>query len=322
MEAVFVVKTADKEGNPIAGVFKKINQGYATIGWSYEEKLDLRKLKQKLDDGQDLEDDEKDAKRCLGFLTRVNVGDYLLYPNQPERGKFLTVKVVGEYDYSDGGDFRSFRPCEVIAKPVDVWDEIVPSKLRHRLGRPGRFSEVYDHAPLHEFLDRIEKAGKIPDNTDMHKAAVKRIHEKIRQTLPIEIQREFSRQDLSRILCGDLFERMGHAPLIQEGPAEAGSDIVVTVDDPLLPEIRVGVQVFSYEGDVEKAEIEKKLNQLLKGWQVNDLNYGVLLTTGYCTNVAKESLRCHNGKNPDRQVRLIDGGTLADLFIRYYPPNE
>ena len=41
---------------------------------------------------------------------------------------------------------------------------------------------------------------------------------------------------------------------VQEGPAEAGSDVVVTVGDPLLPdriEFQIGVQVFSSKGTVE-----------------------------------------------------------------------
>ena len=39
---------------------------------------------------------------------------------------------------------------------------------------------------------------------------------------------------------------MGYSFVVQEGPAEAGSDIVVILGSPLLPdsvEIRIGVQV-------------------------------------------------------------------------------
>ncbi len=99
MPAVFVVRTVH-DGQPIPGVFDELQAGRARIGWSYEDYLDLRLLLRKIKQGETLNEDEQAAKRCLGFLTRVEVGDYLLYPNQPERGRFSVVQVTGEYDYS------------------------------------------------------------------------------------------------------------------------------------------------------------------------------------------------------------------------------
>lgn len=115
---------------------------------------------------------------------------------------------------------------------------------------------------------------------------------------------------------------MGYTPDVQEGPGEAGSDIVVTVNDPLLPELRIGVQVFSYEGSVEAPSLRSKLNQLLHGWEDNTLDYGALFTTGRCSDEAKEELRRHNKTTPEKQVELIDGDVLADLFLKYFPPEE
>ena len=95
----------------------------------------------------------------MGFLTRVKPEDYLIYPHQPDRGQFSVVQVKGEYDYStqkDGlkEDFRSFRACLLTTpNPVDMYDEIVPSQLRQRLGRPGRFSEVYETKIILQILE-------------------------------------------------------------------------------------------------------------------------------------------------------------------------
>ena len=107
----------------------------------------------KVDRGELLNKDQQEAKRCLGFLTRVSPENYLFYPHQPDRGQFCVVRVTDEYDYSAKEDsldgFRSSRPCELITtEPVAMYDEIVPDQFRQRLGRPGRFSEVYDTGPL------------------------------------------------------------------------------------------------------------------------------------------------------------------------------
>ena len=95
----------------------------------------------------------------------------------------------------------------------------------------------------------------------------------------------------------------------------------VTVSSQLLPEdveFRVGVQVFSYKGNVAASSLEAKLNQLLSGWDENELDYGLLLTTGNCGEDAKRVLREHPDKRSEK-IRLVEGDQLADFFLRYFP---
>ena len=318
---VWVVKAVEEgSGRPVEGVFEELAAGKARIGWSYQDDLDLRIIRDK--GGRNLNDDQRWAKRCLPFLTRMQEGDLLLYPHQPERGKFSIVQVTGEYDYDAGlGDFRSVRPCKLIpGSPVNMYDEIVISSLRRRLGRPGRISLVYDTGPVVYLLNNLTKAGKIRDGSG--RAGVDRIHDELRKGLPEAIRREFSGHDFSRQLCNRLFERMDYNYVVQEGRGEAGADIVVTVGDVLLRDegFRVGVQVFAFEGNVYEGSLEGKLNQLLKGWDANDLDYGVLLTTAIPTDEALAVLDSHNKEHPQRHVKLIDGNMLADLFLKYFPP--
>ena len=101
------------------------------MGWSYQDNLDLRLLLGRIKQGERLDEDERGAKRCLGFLTRVKLEDYLLFTHQPERGLFSVVQVKDDYEYSTGkdgldGDFRSLRACSLkTPEPVDMYDEIV-----------------------------------------------------------------------------------------------------------------------------------------------------------------------------------------------------
>lgn len=329
MPNAFVVKTV-KHGLPVLGVFEELKAGRARIGWSWLHNLDLRLLHEKIKRGEPLDGDEQDARRCLGFLTRVNPKDYLLYPHQPRRGQFSVVQVTGDYGYSAEQDslvedFRSFRPCLLkTPEPVDMDDPDVPSQLSYRMGVPGRFSQISDTSSLLIFLEALASFSN-RRQVSSKQARVERIHNELRGKLPEAIHREFSRADLSRNFCSDLFERMGFTPEVQEGPSEAGSDIVVTIGSPLLPnecEFRIGVQVFSYQGRVGESSLRNKLKQLLEGWKDNALDYGVLLTTGRCSEAAVVALHDHNKRNPRKLVRLIEGNELADLFLKHFPPGK
>ena len=319
----FVVRAAER-GWPILGVFDALLDGRATIGWSRFDNQNLRVIDKTLSEGGTLDENQQEARLCLGFLRNPSFGHYLLYPHQPEGRQFFVVKVDGDYDYGPAGkDFRSFRPCVAVTpKPVSMYDAMVPAKLRYDLGRQGRFYEIHDTAAFASFLYDIAHTGQ----TDYsNRPALSRIHRNLRKHIPEALATEFSRHDLSRKFCSQLFERMGHSVDVQEGRYEKGSDIVVTLGDSLLPDdvqFRIGVQVFAYVGEVAKLDLVGKLEQLLKGWVANDLRFGVLLTTGRCSAEARDAVIEHNRANGDRLIRLIDASDLADLFLRYFPPEE
>ena len=110
---------------------------------------------------------------------------------------------------------------------------------------------------------------------------------------------------------------------VREGPRERGSDLIVTVGDFLFPDevrFRVDVQVFAYTDYVGVEALEAKLNQLVRGWEENALDYGVLLTTGEIREESRKLVLEHNSENRDRRVRLIDGRELAMQFLKYFPP--
>ncbi|MDE0205677.1 MAG: restriction endonuclease [Candidatus Tectomicrobia bacterium] len=327
---VYVLKAVDSDGTPIPGVFDELRAGRARMGWSYQDNLDLRLIMARLEAGEELDEDQLEARRhCRRLLTDVKDGDYLIYPHQPVRRHFTAVRVTGDYDYSPAdpalnGDFRSCRPCSVVTpEPINYNDAIVPARLRHLLGIRGAFFRPSDQGLFFEFLRNLPAAGRIQDGSNA--SSLRRIHSRLQETLPGMLHREFPAADLSRGFCSELLERMDDIYELQEGPGEIGSDIVVTVTHDFLPEnvdIRIGVQVFSYGDRVEEWHLNEKLKQLLNGWEHNSLTYGALLTTGECGDEARNRLREHNRDNPNRLVSLIEGVDLADLFLRYFPPGN
>ena len=48
MTTVYVLKTVDKDtGQPISGVFEELKANRARMGWSWDDKLDLRVIQKK-----------------------------------------------------------------------------------------------------------------------------------------------------------------------------------------------------------------------------------------------------------------------------------
>ena len=65
MPAAYVVKTV-AEGQPFPGVFGELKAGRARIGWSYQDNLDLRLLLGRIEQGEQLNEDERDACNASG----------------------------------------------------------------------------------------------------------------------------------------------------------------------------------------------------------------------------------------------------------------
>ncbi len=326
MPHAYVVKAVsdDVPTYSIPGVFESLARGKARIGWSFEDGLDLRSLASKAEAGKPFNRKEEDAWRCIGFLNRVECGDYLFYPHQPEYGLVAIAQVDkknGHYQFgaeSDAldGDFRSYRKCCLLTKEALNWrDPIVPPALKRKLGLQGRFYQLYDEDLVESVIEHLDEAGA--EAVAGFESRFERIRSVLSAGLPQLIQREFPRQDLTG-LCDELFTRMGYPVAVHEGPSERGADLLVTVTSPLFAqEFTVGVQVFSYEGAVLPEDLQVKLDQLLSGWKENGLDYGVLLTTGSCGKSGADLIEHHNHKRPTRPVVLIEGTGLAQLFLRH-----
>ena len=324
--AVFVVRTADASGQSLPGIFDELEDGRARLGCSWSDRQDLRLIRERIDENAELDATEREARGCLPFLISVDVEDYLIYPNQPYKGKFSVVQVTGEYDYSKPeeelrGGFRSYRDCRLITPDygIDRYATIVSARLRQDIGRPRCIYRLDDPVAFFTFLEEHSESGT--RRNDPARDSIRKIHQVLRHYLLQLIRMEFAAHDFSGPFCAGLLERMGYAADVQEGPADSGPDIVAAVTHPLVPPtFRIGVQVFGFHGAVEETQLVEKLEQLLLGWTRNSLDYGVLLTTGGCTEEARTAVSGHNENNPDRPVRLIEGDDLVDLFLKHFPP--
>jgi len=314
MRRAWIVKTTD-DGVPVPGIYESATKGLARIGWSSTDELNLRLFNST--PSHALTDDQKKASRCRRFLTDITRDDLLVYPRQPDYARFFVCQVVGDYDYlpahlSLDGDFRSARKCDVVLQPMTIDDPRVPQLLAARMRLPGRLNELYDLQLLEDLIDRIN-AGVTEDPPSA------RIRRRMRKEILTSIRAEYPNKVFTTTLLPALFRALGHENIdIQEGAGEAGSDVVVSIASPLLPrELRIGVQGFAYEGEVASAELARKLEQLLRGWTANQLDFGLLLTTGDCSKT-RWLVDKHNKDNASQLVQLMDAVELADLVLEHF----
>ena len=129
-------------------------------------------------------------------------------------------------------------------------------------------------------------------------------------------QTHFPRVDLSSFLAGILASRERHGETVdlQEGPTEHGSDLVIELSHEFLDRpVVIGLQVKSCEGSVSADTVRIKLDQLIRGWEDNTLDYGALVLSGDWTADADKALAEHNQNNPQRRVKKVDGTQLARI---------
>src|SRR5271157_4379275 len=96
----------------------ELDNGRLRQGWGYEDRLDLRKLKAKLDAGSSLDPDETGAwTRCSPMLIEIQQDDFVAVKNIPSKDFFTIVKVKAGYDFNRDpalGDYGHLLPVEKI----------------------------------------------------------------------------------------------------------------------------------------------------------------------------------------------------------------
>jgi len=136
-------------------------KGKARIGWSRDDRHDLRRREKKWNQKRSFTSDEKEAWSGNHFFLGthpedVQVGDLLFYRNQPTRGRITVVQVAGKYGYlSVQDDFRSYRPCRKLVEGRTL--RSFPTILRERLKKPGRFSRIKNDSAVRHFYGLVTK---------------------------------------------------------------------------------------------------------------------------------------------------------------------
>ena len=327
--SAYVVRTEFPSRDAGQRFWRSLQGGRARIGWSYDNTLDLKMIVDETNIGQwrKLSAPQQAAWYCHGFIDRALAGDLLFYPHVPERNHLIIVRLTdGPYRLLDESeaieqDFRSARPCEVLTRaPVSMDDAIVPIPVRHKLGLQRRFYELKDEQAVSDLVAKLSNAGNRLAATPLERLA-ERVAEHRTQAeaaFATDLARQFPTHRLSEMVHL-LFRANGDQTDYQEGRSENGSDIVLSIDNPvLLRPMRVGIQVKAYSGNVSPQELQRALTQLLNGWEANRLDAGALVITGDINAAAREVLNAHNRENHRQPVRLLDAAQITRLAFQVY----
>lgn len=320
---VFAVKSVqpwDEWAGSIPLIYEKLKQGEATFGWSYFDGADLKKIKEKIENRDALDDKEKDVWRHAWFmLEEVKVGDYFIYINMPEYGKCTLVKITGDYTFSEpwcelDDDFRHLRPCEFIAT-FDRNSSIVPPFLKRRLSLQGAWWRIYAYEEFEELLDALKtgKEGKEPKE---------RLKEKIDDELNDIVQKiykTFPAKTLEDFLI-EVFKKMPEVKEARKGPDRNGADLEIEFErgleiDGLRKTERCAVQVKSYEGKMGYAQA---IDDIKRAFESNeDYSCGLIVATALEMTPEFEKKLQDLRKEKGKDIGILLGKDLARMVIKY-----
>jgi hypothetical protein len=214
-------------------------------GWGYDDKLDLRRMQQKVKLGQTLDDQEKVAWDRLNVMVQIKSGDIILVKNVPTPGFYTLVEVVGGYDYSrePPKDHRHVLAIK-FRRRVHKLSVHVSGDLRVSIDRAG-----WPITPAikrgSEILNLLEPS--LPDK-DLVKPAKwqQRIDAYASNIVPRVVKDVINRSspgEFEQLIYSLLEEEGFENTTLTAGPAEKGADIVMSVSTPFFDELNVVVQI-------------------------------------------------------------------------------
>lgn len=256
---------------------KELEAGRLRQGWGYDPRLDLRKLREKRERGEDLTQKEEAAwERCRPMLDSVEEGDYVAVKNVPSTDKFTLVEVTGDYDFDlkDIGDFGHYLPVRVI-QSFHKQGAAVPAPLVNALNR--------ERHPIRRTKKHRDRVVKLAEQSYSEEEAL----EPEPETQTIESwQRALwpaLRDRLQETLDSRLAERLVLSMLEQggldvvynAGPSEKGADILAEVDIGYGLSTDLAVQVKMRWGVDNRTN---GVDQLIEAFEEYDADMGLLVT--------------------------------------------
>ena len=291
----------------------ELKAGRLRQGWGYAPNLDLRKLKQKLVDGNSLDSKEQEAwSRCGYMVDAIKPGDLVVVKNAPDRDKFTIAKVVGPYGFTFGfrEDYEHVLPVETVAV-YHKYSKAVPTTLTNALNR--------EQHPIRRTLKHQQAVYGLASPPLPASLAAERLQpqpfkeklsgwrEKLVPHLRAALQRDLSPSEAER-LVGELLKREGMDVFWTAGAYERGADLRCDADVGLGVTYRLAVQVKMHWGEDNDLT---GVGQLVTALGAHDAKAGILVTMA--DKLGPDLLKELDAVNKEHNIHVLYG---ADLFSR------
>jgi hypothetical protein len=256
----------------------ELEQNRLRQGWGYEEKLDLRKIKAKIDKAEELDQEEQAAwSRCQNMLDYIKPDDLVLVKNVPSADKFTITKIAGPYDYridpvvDDYGHFLPVLGSRVFSKQAKV----VPAPLVNALNRAqAALVPTYKHHDPVVLLYGVsdEEARSRPEEFAERFSKWRQV---LSDALKTELKNGLKNPKEAERLIQKMLRRDQGEVRWTAGPKEQGADFIVTIDNGYGLATRMAVQVKMYQ-DVH--DDTGGLDQLEQAFREHHVDTGLLVS--------------------------------------------
>jgi len=244
----------------------------------------------------------------------VCIGDYILVPRMPVRGRFILARVTGEYRYEifHTGDHGHILPVEILTPDgVAHFNKHVDAGIRRTMRAQSRMWSIGGYA---ESIDKIVQAAQHGDNLLDESEAAARLNvavesaleqarnELVRQLGP-KLDEQFRAAEWEEVIVKAL-ERLypGAMAEVQHtgGSSEQGIDIVLRITNHFAvgsveaTDWMVLIQVKDYQGTIYGTGAIEQLRQGLNAYEQEGKTVALVVMTNAkkadeaCEKAAKE----------------------------------
>lgn len=317
-------------GDWVEKVRRQILDGKVPFGWSWipmdseDRTPDLSVVREKLQRGEQLEDDERVVwNRCQFLINRIEIGDRLIIQTERPLRQFLIVEVTGPYGFlGTERDFNHYRECKLLTKEYVSIDS-VPQYVRHDLSKRGHYYRIYRKATI-EYLDSmIEESWSREDGRQRtHVHEEEETNEEIIAAVIEIIQKRWPGRRFETLMK-KLFGKMPGVEVVDDSKdSHKGWDFLIRIQDPCSGEFlhdHVSVQCKNYQGEVNN---DRPIDDLRRCVQNSDSTIFYLCILGDVTedfkkklDDAAEQVAVKTGR--DVQFRIMGQREIAIQYMRY-----
>lgn len=307
-------------------IFRELKKGKLRQGWGWRDDLNLNIIRNALQKGKKLNDDQEDVWRRQRRMhpkeeDSIQKGDYIILPNLPKIGLWSVAKVSGGYNYDIDSKMENFGHILDVkllnpSLPINPNSEYVSANLRKTMTCRQRLWNIDEYEEdIEKLILAIENGREISKPiTEIEK--IEKIYNRISKKLEKELRNKYHGYEFE-FPIEKLLEKIYQNVEKRAGSGEKGADFICDFTDNLGVSYRIAVQVKMWEGETDW---ERPLKQIKKAYNnYENISAGVIITTSDTFSENFEASRRDLEKKLDIPIVIIDKRKLINLLLKYLP---
>ncbi len=249
-------------------------------GWGYDKKLDLRRLYDKVNKNEELDNEEQRAwNRCYAMLLYINVNDLVVIKNLPNREQFTLVKITGKYNFQIDekiDDYGHYLPISII-ESFNKYSSLVPTTMINALNReqnPIRITYKHDLAVRNLSLLPKPDIAAYANTPETFKEKMEGWRKNLLPHLKESLHSSITPTEAEKLIL-EMLRHDGLEVIWNAGANEKGADLLSTVQVRYGLDTKLAIQVkkhFGIDNDINA------LKQIENAFQEHKVQAGLIVT--------------------------------------------